>query len=113
MKKNSKLTMLSIALLLICVIFISSINAYFTDGDTKTNTFTVGKVSLKLEEPNWEPPKDITPNQEIPKDPQITNDGVNDEFVFLIVAVPYSRIITAEDNGTRQEAEKKNYLLIQ
>lgn len=102
--KNKKIAKLSVALGLSCIALIGGINAYFTDGDTATNTFTVGKVSLKLEEPSWTPPTDITPNQEIDKDPQITNDGVNDEFVFLEVKVPYANIVTAEENGTRKEA---------
>ena len=50
---------------MIGVLAIGGISAYFTDGDTATNTFTVGKVSIDLQEPNWNPPKDITPNQEI------------------------------------------------
>lgn len=78
--------------------------AYFTDGDTATNTFTVGKISLDLQEPNWEPPTDITPNQEIEKDPQVKNDGTNDEFVFVEVVVPYANVVTANEDGTKNAA---------
>ena len=76
MKKNrTKIVALSAAL--IGVLAIGGALAYFTDGDTATNTFTVGKISLDLQEPNWVPPEDITPNQEIEKDPQVENDGIN------------------------------------
>ena len=99
--KNKKLTTLSVALGLSIITLISGISAYFTDADTTTNEFTIGKISLDLEEPNWIPPKNITPNQVIQKDPQIKNDGINDEFVFLKVKVPVKNIITAELDGTK------------
>lgn len=94
--------MLGIALLLLCVILIGTINAYFTDGETKTNTFTIGKVKIDLQEPNWTPPENITPNQEISKNPQIANTGKNEAFVYLEVHVPRQSIITAEQDGSRK-----------
>ena len=80
--------------------------AYFTDGDTATNTFTVGKVSIDLQEPDWDPDnsKDLTPEQEIKKNPQIENDGTNDAFVFLQVSVPYASVVTANEDGTKNAA---------
>ena len=98
-----------IALLLGCAALAGTmaaggIYAYFTDGETVTNTFTVGRVSLDLEEPDWIPPENITPEQEIEKDPQIVNDGINDEFVFLEVAVPYWNVVTAEPDGSKNPA---------
>ena len=36
------------------VLLVGSVSAYFTDQDEKTNTFTVGKVTIDLEEPEWE-----------------------------------------------------------
>lgn len=100
-----KIHVLTIVLIFASIVFINSINAYFTDGDTKTNVFTIGRIGLTLEEPNWTPPEDIEPGQEIEKDPQVINDGVNDEFVFLEVYVPYENIIVSEDDGTRKEPE--------
>lgn len=85
---------------------IGSIMAYFTDADTATNTFTVGQVSLDLQEPNWDPDdaEDLVPNEEIQKDPQIKNDGVNDEYVFVEVIVPYDNISTVNDAGNKTAA---------
>ena len=103
MKKNrTKIVALSAAL--IGVLAIGGALAYFTDGDTATNTFTVGKISLDLQEPNWVPPEDITPNQEIEKDPQVENDGINSEYVFVEVAVPYENVVTANADGTKNPA---------
>lgn len=103
-KMNVKAAVLAFAM--IAVMMIGGISAYFTDGDTATNTFTVGKISLDLQEPNWDEDKakDITPNQTIKKDPQILNDGINDEFVFLEVIVPYENVVVANEDGTRKPA---------
>ena len=102
--KNKKLATLSVALGLSTIALIGGISAYFTDADTATNEFTIGKVSLDLQEPNWVPPQNITPNQVIKKDPQIKNDGINDEFVFLEVKIPIKNIVTAELDGTKKDA---------
>ena len=81
MQNKKRMKTMIAATAMIGVLAIGGISAYFTDGDTATNTFTVGKVSIDLQEPNWNPPKDITPNQEIKKDPQIKNDGINDPYM--------------------------------
>lgn len=88
------------------IITLGSAVAYFTDADTATNTFTVGKVSLDLQEPDWNPDsgKNLTPGKELKKNPQILNDGVNDEFVFMEVRVPYRKIVTANADGTKNPA---------
>ena len=83
---------------------LAGVSAYFTDTDTATNTFTVGKVQQELTEPKWNPPTNITPGGEFDKDPTITNTGVNDQYVFATVTVPYANIITANDDGTRKAA---------
>lgn len=105
MKKSNKTKLSIIALTLVMCMMVVGISAYFTDADTATNTFTVGKVSMDLQEPAWtEEPEDITPNQEFAKDPQILNNGVNDEFVFTTVSIPYANIKTAELDGTVKAA---------
>ena len=78
---------------------VGSAAAYFTDSDTAVNTFTIGKVELDLQEPGYVPETDITPGEEIQKDPQIKNTGVNDEYVFLTVTIPYANITVAEADG--------------
>ena len=102
--KNMKAAILAVAM--IAVMMIGGISAYFTDGDTVTNTFTVGKISLDLQEPNWNPDdaEDTTPNQTIKKDPQILNDGINDEYVFLEVIVPYANVVVANEDGSKKAA---------
>lgn len=79
--------------------------AYLTDYDSVVNEFTVGKVDIELDEPNWTPNEhvDIEPTEEIRKDPQITNTGVNDSFVYLEVSIPTAEVITADIEGNRVE----------
>jgi predicted ribosomally synthesized peptide with SipW-like signal peptide len=100
MFKNKKIVSL-IAIALVACLGVAGIAAYFTDTDSATNTFTIGEIKLDLKEPNWDPEdvEDVIPNEEIAKDPQIENTGVNDEFLFMTVSVPYSTIITATEDG--------------
>lgn len=104
MKKRTKTIALTAALA--GILTVGSVTAYFTDADTATNTFTVGKISLDLQEPNWDPDDatNLTPNQVVKKDPKIKNDGINDEFVFLEVTVPYKNVITVNETGVKQAA---------
>lgn len=96
--KKTKFTVLALALVII--LSIGMISAYFTDADSETNTFTIGEISLNLSEPDWDPPADITPLQEIEKDPQVKNDGENPEYIFVTVEVPVASVVTAKADGT-------------
>ena len=96
-------------LLLVCmamILTVGGISAYFTDGDTATNEFIVGNVSIDLQELNWDPDnaKNISPNQIIAKDPKIVNDGESDAYVFMEVIVPYVNAVTANADGTANDA---------
>lgn len=103
MKKRSISKIVLTGALAGCMI-IGAISAYFTDADTATNTFTVGKVEIDLQEPDWVPPTDITPEQEFAKDPKIENTGINDAYVFIEVVVPYATVITANEDGSTNPA---------
>ena len=84
------------AVVLMLVLLVGGLIAYFTDTKSVTNTFTIGKVKIKLEEPNWDETKakDLMPKQEVKKDPKITNDNTGTDkstspaYVFLKVEVP-------------------------
>lgn len=99
MKRSMKTGILCAAL--VGCMTIGGVSAYFTDGDTVTNTFTVGKVKMTLTEPAYpgdQSPEvtNLVPNEEIAKDPTVTNSGENDEYVFLEVFVPYASLVTAD-----------------
>ena len=84
-----------LALCLVVVLAVTAVTgatlAYFTDtADTKTNTFTVGNVEIKLDEPNWdadgsEDAPDVYPGEALAKDPIVTNMGENPCFVRVKV----------------------------
>lgn len=77
---------------------IGSTFAYLTDRQSATNTFTVGSVKIKLEEPAFkeESAKKIVPNQVIAKNPTVTNTGDNPALVFAKVSIPKETVITEE-----------------
>ena len=104
-KKNMKPILIAGAA--VACLGIAGVSAYFTDSETLTNTFTVGKVDVTPSEPNWDPenpPEDIVPNQEFPKDPKISNVGANPAYVFLQVKIPTANVKVADANGTVKEA---------
>ena len=84
MKKNKWLLILSLVLAMSMTL--GSTMAYLTDTDTKTNTFTMGKVDISVEEENVG--DKLTPGQETNKDAKITNNGDNDAWVWMTVVVP-------------------------
>ena len=100
---RNKLKISTIALFLIFVLLIGNILAYFTDADTTTNEFTTGRISIDLQEPSWDPSLggELVPGYEIPKDPQVLNDGINDAYVFVTTEVPYQKVTTTDENGNK------------
>ena len=108
-KRTSKRNVI-IAGALIALMAIGSTFAYFVDRDSVTNNFTVGDVEISVTEPNWNPQDatDITPNKVMKKDPKITNDGVNDAFVFMKVTVPKANVKTANADGTLNSAANQD-----
>jgi predicted ribosomally synthesized peptide with SipW-like signal peptide len=91
------------------VLLAGSSIAYLTDYDSAKNEFTVGKVEIELDEPGWVPEEHtkIVPGEDIKKNPQVTNTGVNDAFVYLQVSVPKDTVITADDQGNRLESRNQ------
>lgn len=99
-----------IVIAIVAVMMIGTAMAYFTDKDNAVNSFTVGNISVEVQEPGWNPDdaKNIVPNQVIAKDPLIYNDGANPEYVFMQVKVPAASVETANDDGSRNAAAKQD-----
>ena len=90
-------------------LLIPSMFAYFTDNDSETNEFTVGKIGIDLIEENWTASNAtaITPEQEFAKDPKVTVDAdSNEAYVFVKVDVPCANVKTASETGAVQDAAK-------
>jgi len=95
------------AVVLLLVFLVGGAIAYFTDTDTKTNTFTIGSVDITLTEPLWDElvktggdtsipddAEDMMPGESVTKDPTINNVSTkNDAYVFAKVEVPCTTIV--------------------
>lgn len=101
MKKNTVKIMTLTGIL--CLASVGGVSAYLTDYEKVSNEFTVGKVDIELKEPEWKPEenKKIEPSKVIHKDPQITNTGTNDAFVYMEVSIPMANVEAAAENGER------------
>ena len=76
--------------------------AYFQDTDTKTNTFTAGKVAITLTEPNWdllgEDNRVLVPGRKILKDPTIVVQGGSEaSFIRVEVQIPPAMELLIEE----------------
>lgn len=88
---KKKIVSLCLAAVLVVMAIAGATVAYFTDTDTKDNTFTVGNVKIDLTEPNWEgsgkeDAPEVYPGEPLAKDPTVTNVGNNPCFVRISVA---------------------------
>lgn len=107
MKKTKKQLAIAMAsCLMVGALAFGGTMAYLTDTEGATNTFTVGKVQIDLEEPGYpgntdDSVKNLVPNQEIAKDPQVENTGVNDAIVFMTVEVPRGNVTAVTTDGTK------------
>ena len=102
MKKNR--TILA-AFVLVLMLAVGGAIAYFTDQDTKTNTFTIGNVDITLTEDGWDAladnnnnqipddAEDMMPGESVTKDPTINNVSTkNPAYVFAKVEVPCTTV---------------------
>jgi len=84
-----KIVIMAMALCMVAILAVGGTLAYFTDTEGATNTFTVGNVDIDLTEPNWNTngneSEDVYPGEALPKDPTVTNVGVNPCFVRVKV----------------------------
>ena len=88
--KKKKIVLLT-ALVIILIIGVAGIWAYFTDVEKVTNVFTIGNVKIELTETNFTQTlrmDNVMPAQVIDKNPQITNIGQNPAYVYLKVTIP-------------------------
>ena len=104
-KKNAAIATAGAAVLLVGSSF-----AFFMDRESVTNPFTVGNVKITVTEEHFDETtaRDITPNKVIPKDPVVTNTGVNDVYAFVSVKVPKANVETANADGTLNAAKNQD-----
>lgn len=92
MKK--KILAITLCVAMLAIMLVSGTMAYFTDTQAKTNTFTMGKVDIALDEPNYVPAADgklkVFPGQTYPKDPTITVAS-DSEDCYLVATVTITK----------------------
>ncbi|MCH5211710.1 MAG: hypothetical protein J1G06_01710 [Oscillospiraceae bacterium] len=86
---------------LVASIVIGGTLAYFTDKTEVYNSFVFGNVEIVPNEPNWDPEDPFVPNEEVPKDPQIANNGNTEAVVFIKLQVPVDTFTAVNDDGTK------------
>ena len=116
---NKKKT-IGVAIVLVLLICIGGILAYFSDTKTAENIFTVGNVKISLTETGWTVDNDgkahssdsnaskLMPNTTIAKTPIVTNTGTNDAYIFLKVEIPYQEV-TLTSTNEKSTIELFNY----
>jgi len=87
----SKKKSIAVAIVLLLVLVVGGLLAYFTDTDTKTNTFTLGNnIEISLTE-TWDSSDGlgIHPGAVVSKKPAVKNDSTTTPaYVFMKVEVP-------------------------
>ncbi|MBQ1376649.1 MAG: hypothetical protein IIY77_01635, partial [Lachnospiraceae bacterium] len=122
MKSGTKNKLLGAAACLMAVgVATGGTLAYLTDTESYTNTFTVGNVGIALEEPGWaledadddgvpDEAEDLVPNEELTKDPQVVNQGVNASLAFIRVIIPVEDVTMIGDDGRLVKSLDENGL---
>ncbi|MCL2463330.1 MAG: CalY family protein, partial [Defluviitaleaceae bacterium] len=90
MKKNTKKIFMAIlAVVAVASLTIAGTMALLQSSDTKTNTLTIGKVQVNIDEPGWTNPNcPQTPGNPVTKDPRVTNNGTVNAFVRAKITWP-------------------------
>lgn len=95
MKNFKQIICFVLVLVMVAAASVGITVAYLTDRDSKANVFTIGDVSIKLNE-SFNQGASLVPGVKIEKKPTIENTGINDAWVWATVAIP-SALDTAND----------------
>lgn len=91
------------AILLVLILAIGGMLAYFTDVDTAANNFTLGQVNISVNE-TFTPPTDLMPGDDAAKAAVIDNNGNSTVYVFAEVTIPKASVkVDNEASATVQE----------
>lgn len=104
------------AIVLVLILAIGGILAYFTDVETKTNKFKMGGANITVTEPSWpndnpDDPVDIVPGLKVAKDPIVTNVGDGEVYAFVEVTIPKETVkIGTQTTASLQELFTTQYI---
>lgn len=74
----------ALVLLLFCILSITGIFAYFSDGDYADNRILIGSNEIEVTE-EFDPPEELKPNSSFHKDVKITNTGESPCYIRVMV----------------------------
>lgn len=102
-KKAIILGIILVVIVLILLAIIASnyktIQAFLTNKDNVVNKFKVGQIEVTVTEPNYNDNQTLKPNEEITKDPTLSNIGKVPCYIRAQVYVPASKEIKYVDNS--------------
>ena len=103
MKKIDKKNIIFVSVAASLTIFMAAIGSTLAiltqNTETRANNFSFGQVNIKLDEPKWDDKGNdhiLYPGRTVPKDPTVTNTGINDLYVFLKVRIPKASVHIVE-----------------
>lgn len=82
---------MGVSLALITALAISGTLAYLTERDSEANVFTVGDVTIDLQE-NYIQNSQLMPGMSVTKEVMLANAGTNDAWVWYTYAVPSAMV---------------------
>ena len=85
MKK--KIAVLCVVICMLAAAAIGGTLAYFTDNETSTNVFTMGKVDIELTETEWVAPEAVYPGIAYAKNPAVKNIGDDSAWIRVDVTL--------------------------
>lgn len=85
--KIKNILLMALSLVVVAALAVGGTLAYLTDRDSKVNVFTMGNVSIELQE-DFEQASKLVPGVNIEKKPVIKNTGDNDAWVWLTFSIP-------------------------
>ena len=88
---------LAVAVLTLCLT-----TSYLKDVEQAENVITIGKVSLELTEGGFNPESSyvVAAGGTLDKAPKITNNGKNDEYVFIKLSIPKKPVDLLADKAS-------------
>ena len=116
---NKKKTVLSMAAVaMAATLMVGGTLAYFTADDVKANSLTVGKVQIRLDEPEFAEDTDNTyemsvlPNQLIVKDPTVTVEADSvDCYIRVSIDIEGLEGMQDEDGNSYEEMLESAFLV--
>lgn len=93
------------SLLVVCaaavLLAVGSSVAFFSSRDESTNRFSSGGFDILLTETDWDPnaARNVVPGDELPKNPQVTNNAPTPGYIFFRVTVPADTLVVENDAG--------------